>query len=108
MQDATDDVVNGIESFENNLARMSIENEANIDALDESKKQPAATKKPLGGFLFQAKMIKIKEKKDKEDQTRKERDSLRRILQVMQAQIQEQVKLKTRKEDLLILITVKT
>ena len=108
MQDATDDVVNGIESFENNLARMGIENEANIDALDESKKQPAATKKPLGGFLFQAKMIKIKEKKDRGDQARKERDRRRRILQVMQAQIQEQVKLKTRKEEMLILITVKT
>ena len=63
MQDATDDVVNGVDSFENNLARMGIENEANIDALDESKKQPTSTsKKPLGGFSFPATMIKIKEK----------------------------------------------
>lgn len=108
MQDATDDVVNGIESFENNLARMGIENEANIDALDESKKQPAASKKPLGGFSFPATMIKIKEKKDKGDQARKERDRRRRILQVVQAQTQEQVKLKTRKEELLTLITAKT
>ena len=30
MQDTTDDVINGIESFENNLARMGIEKEANI------------------------------------------------------------------------------
>lgn len=108
MQGATDDVVNGIESFENNLARMGIENEANIDALDESKKQPAASKKPLGGFSFPATMIKIKEKKDKGDQARKERDRRRRILQVVQAQTQEQVKLKTRKEELLTLITAKT
>ena len=33
MWDATEDVTYGIESFENNLARMGIENEANIDAL---------------------------------------------------------------------------
>ena len=108
MQNATEDVVNGIESFENNLARMGIENEANIDALDESKKQPAASKKLLGGFSFPATMIKIKEKKDKGDQARKERDRRRRILQVVQAQTQEQVKLKTRKEELLTLITAKT
>ena len=37
MWDATEDVTYGIESFENNLARMGIENEANIDALIESK-----------------------------------------------------------------------
>ena len=108
MQGATYDVVNSIESFENNLARMGIENEANIDALDESKKQPAASKKPLGGFSFPATMIKIKEKKDKGDQARKERDRRRRILQVMQAQTQEQVKLKTCKEELLTFITAKT
>ena len=108
MQGATEDVVNGIESFENNLARMGIENEANIDAFDKSKKQPAASKKPLGGFSIPATMIKIKEKKDKGDQARKERDRRRRILQVVQAQTQEQVKLKTRKEELLTLITAKT
>jgi hypothetical protein len=108
MQGAADDVVNCIESFENNLARMGIENKANIDALDDSKKQPPASSKPLGGFSFPATMIKIKEKKEKGDQARKERDRRRRILQVVQAQTQEQVKLKTRKEELLGIITAKT
>ena len=37
MWDATEDVTYWIKSFENNLARMGIENEANIDALIESK-----------------------------------------------------------------------
>ena len=37
MHDATDDVVDRIDPFEKNLARMGIENEANLDALDETK-----------------------------------------------------------------------
>lgn len=108
MQDATDDVVGGIDNFEKNLARMGIENEANLDALDDSKKQPTVSKKPLGGFSFPATMIKIQEKKIKGDLAREERDRRRRKLQVVQAQTQEQVKLKTREEELLAKFTSKT
>lgn len=108
MQDATEDVENGIDSFEKNLARIGIENEANLDALDDAKKQPTTSKKPLGGFSFPATMIKIQEKKKKGDLARKERDRRRRKLQVVQAQTQEQVKLKTREEELLAKFTAKT
>jgi hypothetical protein len=108
MENATDDVVGGIDNFEKNLARMGIENEANLDALDDSKRQPPASKKPLGGFSFPATMIKIKEKKIKGDLAREERDRRRRKLQVVQAQTQEQVKLKTREEELLSKFTSKT
>lgn len=108
MEFATDDVVGGIDGFEKNLARMGIENEANLDALDDSKKQPQQSKKPLGGFSFPATMIKIKEKKKKGDFARKERDRRRRKLQVVQAQTQEQVKQKTREEELLAKFTAKT
>ena len=108
MHDATDDVVDGIDSFEKNLARMGIENEANLDALDETKKQPQGSRKPLGGFSFPATMIKIKEKKIKGDFARKERDRRQRKLKVVQAQTQEEVKLKTREEELLAKFTSKT
>lgn len=101
MNDATEDVIYGVDSFEKNLARMGIENEANIDALDESKKKEPTSKKPLGGFSFPATMIKIQEKKVKGDFARKERDRRRRKIQVVQAQTQEQVKLKKRKEELM-------
>lgn len=107
MQDATDDVVGGIDNFEKGLARMGIENEANLDALDESKRPPPS-KKPLGGFSFPATMIKIKEKKVKGDEARKERDRRQRKLKVVQAQTQEAVKLKTREEELLLKFTSKT
>lgn len=108
MDDATGDVVGGIDSFEKGLARMGIENEANLDALDDTKKQPPQSKKPLGGFSFPATMIKIQEKKKKGDFARKERDRRRRKLQVVQAQTQEQVKQKTREEELLTKFTAKT
>ena len=51
INDATDEVVYGIDSFEKNLARIGIENEPNLEALEEVKKPPAG-KKPLGGFSF--------------------------------------------------------
>ena len=107
MNDATDDVVFGIDSFEKNLARIGIENEPNLEALEETKKQPQS-KKPLGGFSFPATMIKIKEKKEKGDFARKERDRRQRKLKVVQAQTQEQVKLKTREEELFAKFTTKT
>lgn len=108
MTDATDDVVGGIDSFEKNLARIGIENEANLEALDDSKKPPTGSKKPLGGFSFPATMMKIKEQKLKGDEARKERDRRQRKLKVVQAQTQESVKLKTREEELLAKFTSKT
>lgn len=105
--DATDDVVFGIDSFEKNLARIGIENEPNLEALDEVKKQPVG-KKPLGGFSFPATMMKIKEKKEKGDFARKERERRQRKLKVVQAQTQEQVIFKTREEELLTRFTLKT
>jgi len=109
MEDATDDVVGGVDSFEKNLARMGIENEANLDALDDTKKsQQTASKKPLGGFSFPATMIKIQEKKIKGDLAREERDRRRRKLTVVQAQTQEQVKQKTLEEQLMSKFTSKS
>jgi hypothetical protein len=107
MGDATDDVIGGVDSFEKNLARMGIENEANLDALDDTKQQTKG-KKPLGGFSFPATMMKIQEKKIKGDGARKERDRRQRKLKVVQAQTQEQVKLKTREEELMEKFTLKT
>lgn len=107
MGDATDDVIGGVDSFEKNLARMGIENEANLDALDDTKQQTKG-KKPLGGFSFPATMMKIQEKKIKGDGARKERDRRQRKLKVVQAQTQEQVKLKTREEELMAKFTLKT
>jgi len=107
INDATDEVVYGIDSFEKNLARIGIENEPNLEALEEVKKPPVG-KKPLGGFSFPATMMKIKEKKEKGDFAQKERERRQRKLKVVQEQTQEQVKLKTREEELLAKFTVKT
>ena len=70
MWDATEDVTYGIESFENNLTKIGIENEQILMLLLKVNKSTTISKKSLVGFSFPATMIKIKENKEKGDLTR--------------------------------------
>ena len=104
INDATNEIVDGIDQFEKNLQRLGIDTSANVDdAGDAAAGKTAAKKegKPLGGFSYAATMNKIKEKKTLGDFARKERDRRRRKMQVDQARTQATVEKKKREEELI-------
>ena len=90
LDEATRDMMGGVDEFEKNLQKLGIEKNTNMeDAIKKMEEKKGVPPGQIQNFSYAATMNKIKEKKNMSDFAAKERDRRRRKLIVDQAKTQE-------------------
>lgn len=86
LDEATRDMMGGIDEFENNLQKLGIEKNTNIeDAMKRMEEKKGIPPGQIQNFSYAATMNKIKEGKNMQDFAAKERDRRRRKMIVDQS-----------------------
>lgn len=99
---ATRELIGGVNEFEQNLQKLGIEKNTNIEeAIKRMEEKKGIPPGQIQNFSYAATMNKIKEKKNVQDFAAKERDRRRRKMVVDQTKTQSELD-KKRNEELLI------
>ena len=100
--DASKEVVDGFEEFEETLVRLGIQTGANLEALDDHRPVSKGKK-----FSYAATMNKIKERKKLSDVDRKDKEMRQRKQKVEQRKTEQKMAYKNREDELLKRFTEK-
>ncbi len=102
LDEATKELIGGVDEFEKNLQKLGIEKNTNIEeAIKRMEEKKGIPPGQIQNFSYAATMNKIKEKKNVQDFAAKERDRRRRKMVVDQAKTQSELDQK-KNEELLI------
>lgn len=99
LDEATGDMMGGVDEYEKNLQKLGIEQNTNMqDAMKKMEEKKGVPPGQIQNFSYAATMNKIKEKKNMSDFAGKERDRRRRKLIVDQSKTQTELERKKNEE----------
>lgn len=99
LDEATRELMGGVDEFERNLQKLGIEKNTNIeDAIKRMEEKKGIPPGQIQNFSYAATMNKIKEKKNMQDFAAKERDRRRRKMVVDQTKTQSELDRKKNEE----------